>query len=312
MTSGYFWSFAASLSFAGYLVVGKISENELEPIALVFYLSLLAFLMGLPFVWINKVTINNYSLKREISNAGLWLHVICVFLAMWTFWEGVSYLNPATAVMIGRTETLWTVLLACMVYKEKFSPVYVLAFILMLLGLIVINGNLNDLSAISTASGSGIVYILLSSVFFAVAEILAKKVSRDIPPVRFTVYRNGIITIIACVVSILLGQIHWLERGQWLNVTLAALLGPCLARLFYLQSLQKLELVKVTLIGEFEPVFTALVSFLVLKEIPGLEEWTGGALIVAACLLLIVNSHLVEWLKPSCSRQVETNKNSIK
>lgn len=294
MASGYFWSLAAALSFAGYLVVGKMSENELAPIALVFYLSLLAFLMGLPLVWINKATIHSRLLKREISNAGLWLHVICIFLAMWTLWQGISSLNPATAVMIGRTETLWTVLLACLVYKEKFSPVYVLVFTLMLLGLIVMNGNLGDLSARSTVSRSGIVYILLSSLLFAVAEILTKKVSNDIPPVRFTVYRNGIITVMAGVVSMVLGQIHWLETSQWLNVTLAALLGPCLARLFYLQALQQLELVKATLIGEFEPVFTALVSFFVLREIPGLEEWTGGALIIAACLLLIVNIHLVE------------------
>ena len=287
MASGYFWSFAAALSFAGYLVVGKISENNLEPIALVFYLSLLAFLMGLPFIWINKVIIHNRLLTREISNVGLWLHVICIFFAMWTLWQGVSSLNPATAAMIGRTETVWTVFLACLVYKEKFSPIYILAFLLTLLGLIVMNGNLGDLSAISTASSNGIVYILLSSLLFAVAEILAKKVSNDIPPVRFTVYRNGIITIMAGLVSMVLGQIHWLKTSQWLNVTLAALLGPCLARLFYLQSLQQLELVKATLIGEFEPVLTALVSFFVLREIPELEEWTGGALMLTACLLLI-------------------------
>ena len=296
MAPGYFLSFFAALSFAGYFVVGKISENDLEPIALVFYLSLLAFLIGLPFALLNKSTTNSRLLKREISSSGLWLHVICIFLGMWTLWQGVSFLDPATAVMIGRTETLWTVLLACMVYKEKFSSTYVFAFLLMLFGIIVMNGNLDNLSAMTTTSGGGIVYILLSALFFAVAEILAKKVGNDIPPVRFTLYRNGIITVMAGLVAIMLGQIHWLETSELLNVTLAALLGPCLARLFYLHALQRLELVKVTLIGEFEPVLTALLSFFVLREIPTLKEWAGGALILAACLLLILNVHFRERL----------------
>ena len=80
---------------------------------------------------------------------------------------------------------------------------------------------------------------------------------------------------------------QWLETSQWLNVALAALLGPGLSRLLYLYALKRLELIKTTLIGEVEPVLTALMSFLALREIPSFEEWTGGSLMLAACLILI-------------------------
>ena len=305
MASGYLLSFAAALCFAGYIVVGKISQNDLEPITLVFYISFLAFFLSLPFALVNPSTLNSRLFKREVCNSGLWLHVICIFFAMWTLWQGIQFLNPATATMLGRTETLWSIFLACLIYKEKFSAIYFLAFGLMLLGIMVMNGNPADFSSMATLSSGGMVYILLSSLFFAVAEMFAKKVSQCIPPARFTIYRNGIITVISGTTSLLLGQIQWLETSQWLNVALAALLGPGLARLLYLHALKRLELIKTTLIGEVEPVFTALMSFWALQEIPSLEEWTGGALMVAACLILILNLHLVEQRKLNYPEEVE-------
>ncbi|MDJ0702099.1 MAG: DMT family transporter [Leptolyngbyaceae cyanobacterium MO_188.B28] len=304
MASGYLLSFAASLCFAGYVVVGKISQNDLEPITLVFYISFLAFFLGLPFALVNKSPLNGRVFKRELCNTGLWLHVICIFFAMWTLWQGVRFLNPATATMLGRTETLWTIFLACLIYKERFSSIYYLAFGLMLLGIMVMNGNPTDFFSMAFLSGGGAVYILLSSLFFAVAETSAKKASEGISPARFTIYRNGIITVIAGMTSLLLGQLQWLEPSQWLNVSIAALLGPGLARLLYLHALKRLELIKTTLICEVEPVLTALMSFLALREIPSFEEWTGGILMLAACLVLILNVYFVEQRKVNYSEGV--------
>ena len=304
MASGYLLSFAAALCFAGYVVVGKISQNNLAPITLVFYISFLAFFLSLPFVLVNKSPFNRRVFKKEFCNTGLWLHVICIFFAMWTLWQGVQFLNPATATMLGRTETLWTIFLACLIYKERFSSIYYFAFGLMLLGVMVMNGNLTDFSSMTAFSSGGTVYILLSSLFFAVAETSAKKASQGVPPARFTIYRNGVITIMAGATSLLLGQLQWLETSQWLNVSIAALLGPGLARLLYLHALKRLELIKTTLICEIEPVLTALMSFLALREIPSFEEWTGGILMLAACLILILNVYFVEQRKVNYSEGV--------
>ena len=294
MPLGYFFSLAAAFSFACYVVVGKVSEDGLEPITLVFYLSLIAFLINLPLLLIDKKTISKPVFKGEFFNSSLWLHVGCIFFAMWTLWQGVSVLNPATATMIGRTETLWTVAFACLVYKERFSIIYLFAFILALGGIFLMQGNPINFVSTSSVSGSGVVYILLSSLFFAAAEIFAKNISLDIPPIRFSIYRHGIVTMAAGSIALLLGHMHWLETDQWLNIALAAFLGPGLARLLYLYSLKQVELIQTTLLGEVEPVFTALVSFLVLREVPSSDEWTGGALMVAACLILIIHVHFGE------------------
>ena len=114
MASGYLLSFAASLCFACYIVVGKISQNDLSPITLIFYISFLSFTLSLPFALVNQSTIDSRLIKREVSNSGLWLHVICIFFAMWTLWQGIRVLNPATATILSRTETLWTIFLACL------------------------------------------------------------------------------------------------------------------------------------------------------------------------------------------------------
>lgn len=299
MPLGYFFSLASAFSFACYIVVGKITEDGLEPITLVFYLSLLAFVISFPLFWMDKSKLNTHIFKQEFFNPMLWLHVGSIFFAMWTLWQGISVLNPATATMIGRTETLWTVALACLIYKERFSFIYFIAFALALGGICFMQGDLGNAISLSTFSSNGVVYILLSSLFFALAEVFAKNLSQEIPPIRFSIYRHGIIAVAAGVCSVLLGHMHWLDTSQWLNLSLAAFLGPGLARLLYLYSLQRVDLVKTTLLGEIEPVFTALVSFLILREVPSFEEWTGGAMMLGACLILILHVHFDEQKKPA-------------
>ncbi len=239
----------------------------------------------------------------------LWLHVGSIFLAMWTLWQGISVLNPATATMIGRTETLWTVALACLIYKERFSFIYFIAFGLAFAGIFFMQDELGSAVSISTFSNSGVIYILISSLFFALAEVFAKNISLEISPIRFSIYRHGIITVAAGIFSLLLGHMHWLETNQWFNLTLAAFLGPGLARLLYLYSLQRVDLVKTTLLGEIEPVFTALVSFLVLREVPSLEEWTGGSMMLGACLILILHVHFSE--KKKSTGYIETSTHEL-
>jgi len=295
MSLGYLFSLASALSFACYIVVGKISEEYLEPITLVFYLSFLALIVSFPVIFAEKKKFNLDIFKKEFFNFRLWLHVSCTFCAMWSLWHGVSELNPATATMIGRTETLWTVVLACLIYKERFSLMYCFAFILAIAGVFLMQGDIGNALSISALSSGGVSYILLSSVFFAAAEIFAKNISQSISPSRFSLYRHGIITVIAGSLSLALGQMHGLESAdQWLNVVLAAFLGPGLSRLLYLYSLQHIDLIKTTLLGEVEPVFTALVSFLILREVPTFAEWTGGALMVVACLILMLSVHFGE------------------
>jgi drug/metabolite transporter (DMT)-like permease len=294
MSIGYLFSLASALSFAGYIVVGKLSESYLEPITLVFYLSFLAFFISLPIVFLESSKFGFKTFKEEIIHYQLWLHVGCIFFAMWSLWQGVSELNPATATMLGRTETLWTVILACLIYKERFSVMYCVAFVFAIAGIVLMQGDVSGALSISALSSSGVSYILLSSVCFAAAEMFSKNISQSIAPSRFALYRHGLVTMIAGSLSLSLGQMHGLEPDQWLNVILAAFLGPGLARLLYLYSLQRIDLIKSTLLGEIEPVFTALVSFLILKEIPSFAEWTGGALMVMACLILILSIHFGE------------------
>ena len=74
----------------------------------------------------------------------------------------------------------------------------------------------------------------------------------------------------------------------WWGILIIALAGPILTRPMYLYALKYLELSKVALINQSQPVFVAILAFLMLQQSPAPREVIGGLLVIGGCLLVIV------------------------
>ena len=74
------------------------------------------------------------------------------------------------------------------------------------------------------------------------------------------------------------------------NMLLAlGFLGPILARMAYLLALRRMELSKVAVVSQSQPVYVIMISFLVLSQLPTFREIVGGLFLIGGCLLMIVS-----------------------
>ena len=75
----------------------------------------------------------------------------------------------------------------------------------------------------------------------------------------------------------------------WPGVLVLGIIGPILSRMMYLMALKRLELSKVAVVSQSQPVFVILTALLVLNQLPTLREFTGGLFLIAGCIFMVVS-----------------------
>jgi len=65
-----------------------------------------------------------------------------------------------------------------------------------------------------------------------------------------------------------------------------------MARMVYLLALKRIELSKVAVISQSQPVFVIIIALLALGQLPSVKEIYGGVLLTAGCLIMILSRQL--------------------
>jgi drug/metabolite transporter (DMT)-like permease len=129
--------------------------------------------------------------------------------------------------------------------------------------------------------------MVLSSLFFAVAEIIVKKNVYLIGTARFVFYRNLLLIFIMYALLKVRGQsLHVPSSKTLLLIFAAALLLPVLGRATYMEALKRIDISRAALITQSTPLFTAFFAFVILATYPTPIEWLGGGLIIAGVIVV--------------------------
>jgi drug/metabolite transporter (DMT)-like permease len=73
----------------------------------------------------------------------------------------------------------------------------------------------------------------------------------------------------------------------WPGVLALGLVGPILSRMNYLLALRRIELTKVAVISQSQPVFVVLIAMSFLGQLPTLQEAIGGLVLTAGCVTMV-------------------------
>ncbi len=271
---GYGFTIASTISFSIFFVFAKLVGKDVSAIALVFYVGAASLLFCLPTLARTGLNLDSW------VNPSLLGHAACHLTATFLMWWGLETLTPATAVLIGRTEPLFTIAIACTVLGEKFRRRYMGSFALISIGVVIVNGAMGEVNEV------GITLVFASSLMFAIAEILAMRASQSISPTIFVSVRNVIITTVSGAIAVLSDQLHWVGFPTLGIMALVALAGPVASRIFYVAAMRRIEISTITLINEVEPICVASVAFIVLGVVPTAKDCLGGFFILAGASLL--------------------------
>jgi uncharacterized membrane protein len=131
--------------------------------------------------------------------------------------------------------------------------------------------------------------VLFSAVCFGTAEFIAKIAVRYVDPLTLSFVRNLVSAVMFWIAVLFVGTSFTGVDSVFWGVIIIAIMGPILTRPIYLVALKYLEVSKVALINQSQPVFVAIMAFLALNQTPAPREVIGGVFVIGGCLLIIVS-----------------------
>ncbi len=245
--------------------------------SLIFTIATVAMSVGwLPFAGIRKT----FALTRK---GWFWVLMFTVtsVLAVAGHWAGVKRMDPSLAAFVARTEVPIVIIMGIVILKERFTRYETVGLGLSLVGIVLMKLTLRF------EYSTGFWLVLAGALFFGLTEFVSKMAVRHVPPIRLAFLRNMLIAVIYWVAFAASGETTEGLDLVWPGVIALGLVGPVISRMSYLSALKRMDLSKVAVISQSQPVYVILIALLVLGQIPSVRETTGGIFLVIGCSLMV-------------------------
>jgi drug/metabolite transporter (DMT)-like permease len=278
---GYTLAVTSSMASGLSTVIGKWNLAAISPLlmnSIIFSVASVVMTVMLPFKGVRKT----FSVTKK---GWFWLMMFSVgsWLAVWLYWAGIQRMDPSLAAFLNRSEVPVAILLGMIFLKERFTKLEILGAILSIAGIVIMRLTLR------MEYSAGFWLVLAGSLLFGITEFVSKIAVKHVDPASLTYIRNTFLAIFYWI-AVLAGGINFdgLDR-VWLGVLALGITGPLIARMLYLSALRKLDLSRVAVISQSQPIYVILISLLVLGQLPTFREITGGIFLTSGCLLMVVS-----------------------
>ena len=206
----------------------------------------LPFFIGGVFMALHWVT---YFYALKLSNVGLGM------LSLYTFPVMIALLEP-------------------IILKVKFQPIHVLFGVLILVGLYILTPKFD----IESTQVKGILFGVFSAFCYAFRILILKKHAANYDGTVLMFYQVIIVSIL------LLPALFFMDvsglKTQWPYLLLLAFLTTAVGHSMMLHSLKFFSAFTTSIISSLQPVFGIIMAIFFLNEIPTLNTFIGGFLIL--------------------------------
>ncbi|MCL2619117.1 MAG: DMT family transporter [Defluviitaleaceae bacterium] len=283
----YLFAITSILIWSLGFVTTRLALEYMHPfsIALVRYIVASVLLLGIALRFkIRPPERGDWPLFLFCGMAG---HVIYLLL----FKIASVTVTASTNAIIVATGPILIAVLAWVIYKEKLKMVQTFAFVLAFSGILVMT-----LVSGSLDTNIGVVLMFIGTVALAGFNLMSRKLLRKYSSLQVTVYTIFIGT--AALTPLASYAVYDMRVGiapmGWAYVVGLGVFPTVLAFLSWGWALKNAP--KVTYVTNFmfvTPFLATIFGFLLANELPGIETFFGGALILTG--LAIFNFHGVMW-----------------
>ena len=278
---GYAFAGGSALASAITTVLGKWNLRVINPLLLncLIFTTATAIMTFMVFCTRHRTRV-----VRHIRAGWLWLGFFSLssVFALWFFWAGVQQMDPSLASFLNRTQVLLVILFGVVFLRERFTRGEALGGTVSIAGIIVMRVSLRMEYSL------GFWYVLIGAILFALAELFSKLSVRFIAPVIVTYLRALFVAVVFWIALLGTGADFRGLKQVWPGVIALGFMGPVVARLSYLFALKHLDLSKVAVISQIQPVFVLLLAAVAMGQLPTFREATGGVLLVTGCVVMVV------------------------
>lgn len=209
-----------------------------------------------------------------------------VFMAAhWvTYFYALKLSNVAIGMLSLYTFPVMIAFLEPVFLKVKFNPVYIILGILVLLGLYVLSPDFT----FENSTFKGIIFGLVSALCYAIRILILKQYVHQYNGVVLMFYQTIIITI--CLFPTLFFMDISGVKTQLPYILLLALITTAIGHSLMVYSLQFFSASTTSIISSVQPIFGIVLAFLFLTEIPNINTYIGGGLILATVVIESIRS----------------------
>ena len=201
-----------------------------------------------------------------------------------TYFYALKLSNVALGVLSLYTFPIIIALLEPFFLKVKFSPIYILLGLMVLTGLYILTPAFH----LESSQAKGILFGVFSAFCYAIRILILKKYVAAYNGTTLMFYQTVITTIL------LLPTLFFMDlsglKSQFPYLLLLALLTTAIGHSLMLHSLKFFSATTASIISSLQPIFGICIAYFLVREIPSLNTYIGGGLIILTVLIESIRS----------------------
>jgi len=281
-----------SLLWAGNFVAGKFAVGHADSITLTNLRWISATLLLLPIVWFKEKRllppVRALLPLFLMGLTGVMLFNVFMFLA----------LERTTADNVGLLSALNPVAIAIasfLILRERMTRRQLLAVIVSLFGVLVVisHGDLGKLLRFHFNAGD--LWMLAAVGIWGLYSVAGKKAMQHVSPYMATLWAGIFGSLILIPFNLPTFGIENGTASFWIAVIYMSLGGTVLAMLFWNIGVQAIGGTNSGIFLNFNPVFTAILAFVLLGENMGASQIAGAAIVIAGVYLFTSKPRAAAW-----------------
>lgn len=262
--------------FALYAYKGGITVSTL---LLIRFVTAAALFFGYIFIFLKHPALSFKNILHFILLGG-----ICYTLQSTFYFNAVKYISPSLAVLMLYTFPVFVAVLSSIFFKERLNKKTILSMALSFSGLVVITaagaGNINI---------TGVILGLLAALTYSAYIVLGSHVIKNMPSIVTSAWVTLFAAVGILASGLPSGQIRFdFEPAALLPTVGIALLSTVLAIFTFFKGLEYLSPTKASILSMLEPVFTILLTALLLGGFMGGFQLAGGIIVLTGAAMTVL------------------------
>jgi drug/metabolite transporter (DMT)-like permease len=201
-----------------------------------------------------------------------------------TYFYALKLSNVALGMLSMFTFPVMTALLEPLFTKSKLNPIHIVLALMVLLGIYILAPDFN----FENTHLKGILFGLFSALCYALRNLILKRHVHQYDGTVLMMQQTFIVSIVLLPVMFLMDTSN--ISTQFPYVITLALVTTAIGHSLFISSLKHFSVSTASIIGSAQPVFGIIIAFFFLNEIPNLNTFFGGALILSTVVIESVRS----------------------
>jgi drug/metabolite transporter (DMT)-like permease len=271
-----------SCLWGGNFVFSKFLVDHASPMTLTLLRWIIAIVLLLPIVWKKE---KNFRIRKDailplflMGLLGVVLFNIFQFLA----------LARTSAINVGLISTLNPISIAvssALLIHEKLKLSQILSMMISLFGVLVVLSKGNMYQLISLHFNLGDLYMIVAVIIWGLYSVCGKWAMQKVSPLMATFYSGvfGVLTVLPFNITHL--HVNNVNASFVSAILYTGVISTVVCMLLWNIGVQKIGATNAGIFLNFNPIFTAILAFLILKEKLTWAELIGSVIVITGCFL---------------------------